>query len=135
MFDKKKLPDGTTVEFRDDGTFKLSVTRIDEYGYETQVAVRLDLRVFPGDLAEKNKVGTDRSEPNINPYLPPPVGRISLSWNPFTMLSQLVSPEVLGKLVGIICVVGCCVLFIMMIPMIVSNAISILGLKMLGVKP
>jgi len=51
------------------------------------------------------------------------------------MLAQLVSPEVLRKLVSILCVVGCCVLFIMMIPMILSNAISIIGLKMLGVKP
>jgi len=134
MFDKKKLPDGTEVEFRDDGTFKLSVTR-DVDGYETKVAVRLDLRLFPGEMAQKNRVGADRSEPNINPYLAPPVGRISLSWNPFSMLAQLVSPEVLRKLVSIICVVGCCILFIMMIPMIVSNAISILGLKMLGVKP
>ena len=37
--------------------------------------------------AEKNKVGDARQEPNHSPFLPPPVGRLSLSLNPFKMLN------------------------------------------------
>ncbi|RHY25693.1 hypothetical protein DYB32_008158 [Aphanomyces invadans] len=35
-------------------------------------------------------VGSGRDEPNINPYLPPTVGRIRFSANPFSMLKELV---------------------------------------------
>ena len=34
----------------------------------------------------KNPVGKARSEPNHSPYLPPPTGRISWTWNPFKMI-------------------------------------------------
>lgn len=31
------------------------------------------------------KVGTARTEPNQDPYCPPPTGRLQFSWNPFYM--------------------------------------------------
>ncbi len=49
--------------------------------------VRIGLNITPGDLAKANPVGLGRSEPNHSPFLPPPVGRISFSLNPFTMLN------------------------------------------------
>ncbi|KAF0699652.1 Aste57867_9797 [Aphanomyces stellatus] len=52
-------------------------------------------------------VGFGRDEPNINPYLPPTVGRIRFSANPFTMLKELLGPELCGKLACLICCVGC----------------------------
>jgi len=36
-------------------------------------------------LAEANKVGEARQEPNVNPFLPPPLGRLSFSLNPLKM--------------------------------------------------
>ena len=36
--------------------------------------------------AKTNPVGKGRSEPNHSPYLPPPTGRISWTWNPFKMI-------------------------------------------------
>lgn len=77
-------------------------------------------------MADSNKVGDARSEPNHSPFLPPPVGRISFSLNPFKMLAQLVGPAVLMKLYCMCCVVICCALLIMMAPMIVSNLASAL---------
>ena len=41
-------------------------------------------------MATKNPVGSGRAEPNHSPFLPPPVGRISFSLNPFTMLVSLI---------------------------------------------
>ena len=51
--------------------------------------VRLGLNITPGALAIANKVGSGRSEPNHSPFLPPPVGRISFTLNPFAMFVSL----------------------------------------------
>jgi len=51
------------------------------------IKVYVDLRVVPGDYAETNKVGAARGDPNVEPTLPPPVGRFQLSLNPFKMLN------------------------------------------------
>jgi len=32
------------------------------------------------------KVGKGRDAPNVNPYLPPPIGRFEWSLNPFKMI-------------------------------------------------
>jgi hypothetical protein len=40
-------------------------------------------------MAEACKVGKGRSEPNINPYLPSPVGRMQWSWNPYTLIVNI----------------------------------------------
>ena len=44
--------------------------------------VRIQIEIVPLDYAEKNKVGSGRDEPNVNPFLPPPIGRLSFSLNP-----------------------------------------------------
>jgi len=38
-----------------------------------------------------------RDNPNNDPYLPPPVGRMQLSLNPFTMMKELCGPEIMFK--------------------------------------
>ncbi len=48
--------------------------------------ILLSLEVLPHWKAQICKVGLGRDEPNINPYLPPPIGRFQWSLNPFTML-------------------------------------------------
>ena len=79
---KEKMPEGLSLEFRDaDESFVATVMRNGK-----PIKIRLDLRIFPGEDAKANPVGTDRSEPNICPYLNAPEGRIQFSWNPFTML-------------------------------------------------
>ena len=69
---KDKMPPDTNVEFRDeDDSFLLTAIRDGR-----EIKVRIDLRIFPGDAAKNTQVGEARSEPNMLPYLPPPVGRI-----------------------------------------------------------
>ena len=51
------------------------------------IKIYCDLRVVPGPYAETNKVGAARADPNIEPNLPPPVGRFELSLNPIKMLN------------------------------------------------
>jgi hypothetical protein len=51
--------------------------------------VRIQIDILPKDQALMNKVGECRQDPNVNPYLPPPIGRLSLTINPFKMFVSL----------------------------------------------
>ena len=86
--------------------------------------VRLSVTILPKDQADKNKVGPARSEPNTDPHLPNPVGRISFSLNPFTMLAQLVGPEMRRKIYCMCCCAICCALCVIMFPMIFSQLLT-----------
>lgn len=43
--------------------------------------------MLPKVEADKNKVGEAQSEPNVNPFLPKPENRMTLSLNPFDMIA------------------------------------------------
>ena len=81
--------------------------------------VLCSIEVVPQWYAEQHPVGKGRDEPNMNPYLPPPVGRIKFSLNPFTMLNQLTGPKFRKKCYMICCSAICIVYLIFMIPYIV----------------
>ena len=115
---KKKMGD-VKLEFMDDDTFWLTTWKDGK-----AIKVRLDVRIFPGKLALKQKLGEARNDPNMEPNLPPPIGRISFSLNPFAMLAQLVSKEYLNKLYALICVLICCACLVAMAPMLISNLVS-----------
>ena len=70
------------------------------------------LEILPMWKAEINKVGKGRKEPNINPYLPPPVGRFQWTWNPFKLFNQCVGPRFRKKLYCTICMI-CIVIYLM----------------------
>ena len=38
------------------------------------------IQIWPKDKATLMPVGNARTEPNTNPFLPPPVGRLKFSW-------------------------------------------------------
>ena len=48
-----------------------------------EVEIRIDISAI--EHFEKNKIGGARDDPNIEPYLPPPVGRLMFSLNPCAM--------------------------------------------------
>jgi len=47
--------------------------------------ILISVQVIPQNEAEKNPQGSARDEPNNDPHLPPPEGRLKLSLNPFDM--------------------------------------------------
>ena len=51
------------------------------------IKIYCDLRVVPREYATANVVGAARSEPNVEPKLPQPVGRFQFSLNPIAMLN------------------------------------------------
>ena len=81
--------------------------------------VLCSLEIVPQWYADLHPVGKGRDEPNMNPYLPPPVGRIRFSLNPFTMLNQLTGPKFRKKCYCIICFACLIIYLIFMIPYIV----------------
>ncbi len=50
--------------------------------------------IVPESETLSRPVGTGRDEPNVNPYLPPPFGRFSFSFNPFYLINGLCGPKV-----------------------------------------
>ena len=44
------------------------------------------LEVLPKKIAEEFKAGKGRDEPNVNPHLPPSIGRMQWTWNPYTLI-------------------------------------------------
>lgn len=58
----------------------------DTHEYEECGKILISLEFLPSWKAETSLVGKGRNEPNVNPYLPPPVGRFEWSLNPFKML-------------------------------------------------
>ena len=81
--------------------------------------VLCSLEIVPQWYADLHPVGKGRDEPNMNPYLPPPVGRVKFSLNPFKMLNQLTGPKFRKKCYFIVCMICLVVYLIFMIPYIV----------------
>jgi hypothetical protein len=65
------------------------VTRDKDGKIEKTGKVRIQIDIYPKHLAEMNKVGEARQEPNCNPFLPPPIGRLSFSLNPLKMFVSI----------------------------------------------
>lgn len=109
------------LEFEDEDSFWLSVKRPED---KLPIRIKLDIRVLPGADAVAQRVGDARTEPNHSPYLPAPIGRMTLSLNPLAMLSQLVGPELRNKLRLYLCLLLCLLLLVLMLPMILSDIAS-----------
>ena len=79
------------------------------------------LDILPKWRADLNKVGLGRNEPNVSPYLAPPVGRFQWSWNPITLLNQCVGPRFRKKMYCWMCVICLIVYFACLIPYMVYH--------------
>ena len=55
--------------------------------------------------ADAKPAGFGRNDPNANPYLPPPTGRMKFSLNPFVMGAELCGPKICAQ-------ITCCLLCI-----------------------
>jgi hypothetical protein len=78
------------IEFQKGEKEKFWLKLHKQTGNENGGRVLLSLEILPEWKAQICKVGKGRDEPNINPYLPPPIGRFQWSMNPFTMLVRFI---------------------------------------------
>lgn len=70
------------------------------------------IQIWPKDKATAMAVGPARTEPNTNPFCPPPVGRLQFSWNPFVMGAALCGPKLCS---AIFCCLLCMAFILLMI--------------------
>ncbi|KAF1332948.1 Dysferlin-like protein, partial [Globisporangium splendens] len=69
--------------------------------------IGISVQIVPELEAQMDPVGKGQEAPNMNPYLPPPVGRMRLSANPIMMLKELVGPKMCLRVTILYCCVGC----------------------------
>ena len=74
------------------------------------------LEILPEWKAKLNPVGKGREEPNIDPYLPPPIGRFQWTMNPYKLINQCVGPKFRRRCYIIICSVFCVLYLVFVIP-------------------
>lgn len=97
----------------------------DEKGADKDVGkVMISVEIVPEAKALACNNGEGRSEPNIEPSLPAPEGRVQLTMNPIKMVSQMVGPELRRKIFMYAFIVCCIFLWITMFPMILANIVS-----------
>ena len=91
-----------------------------------KVHIRIDITSM--EVAEKQKIGSARDDPNIEPYLPPPVGRLHFSFNPCEMYKQLIGPAMRRKIAIWCCIVVgsllCVLILYYLVPVVVGDLIA-----------
>jgi hypothetical protein len=84
------LNDLDKVKFasEDDKTFWVPLQNVDKHGKpKTNGYIRMQVDIVPMEMAKANPVGECQKEPNVDPHLPKPFGRIEFSLNPLKMLA------------------------------------------------
>ena len=89
----------------------------------------VSLEIIPGNLVDTVPAGFGRTDPNTNPSLPPPTGRMQFSLNPFTMGSELCGPALCAQITCCLVVLSIVALCIFCAP--VGNIFSLLIVKVL----
>lgn len=84
----------------------------DEDEREPMGKLCISVEIYPMDVAKQNPAGRARRSPNQNPYLPPPVGRLRWSWNPFVLGSQICGPKLCAYFTCLIICTGFILLMI-----------------------
>ena len=74
---------------------------------------------MPQWYADLHPVGKGRDQPNINPYLPPPNGRIAFTLNPIKAFNQLTGPKFRKKCYCLTLKICLIIYIIVLIPYIV----------------
>ena len=115
-------------EWKDDeNSFFVPVSAKNDDGkLEQNGFIRIQIELVPVDYADQNKVGDARDEPNQNPFLPPPTGRLFFSLNPCVMFKQLVGPAMRRKIYCYCCCFICCALCITICIFVVPSLIGTL---------
>eukprot|EP00743_Colponemidia_sp_Colp-15_P011268 GILK01012542.1.p1 GENE.GILK01012542.1~~GILK01012542.1.p1 ORF type:complete len:1447 (-),score=299.86 GILK01012542.1:238-4578(-) len=87
--------------------------------------VEISIELLPKAVATARPAGFGRSEPNMNPYLPPPVGRFNFSLlNPCATIQGLLGKKLTRKLCCCVCLLFCCALFAMILPSVIGALVS-----------
>jgi len=82
-----------------------------------QGKLQVSIEMMPAELASQYPAGLGRGDPNMNPYLPDPPGRVHWSlFHPFDMFRELLGPELCHKICCVLCCGVCIVAFVLLAP-------------------
>jgi hypothetical protein len=70
-------------------------------------SAQISIELLPADMADASPAGSGRSEPNMDPYCPPPNGRLTISMNPI-VLCQTACMELFSEFPGLATGLCCC---------------------------
>jgi len=118
------------IEWDEDGeSFWMPMNQKNDKGVlENNGYVRIRIDITSMAYAEKNKIGSAREDPNTEPYLPPPVGRLHFTLNPWEMYKQLIGPAMRKKIAIWCCIfigsVACVAILYYLVPIVMGNLIS-----------
>ncbi|MES1916423.1 MAG: hypothetical protein MHM6MM_008241, partial [Cercozoa sp. M6MM] len=107
--------DRVVMKRRGSERFWLELRHPDQEG--SQAKLEVSLQIVPKSLCPAYPAGLGRGEPNMNPSLPPPEGRMRWTLNPFSMMRQLMGNRFCCKCILLLLLF----LFILSIPMMFSN--------------
>ena len=98
----------------------LTMDKLDhESGVRNQMGkMCIGLKLLPKSIADKEPAGFGRNDPNSNPTLPPPVGRMKFSLNPFVMGAELCGPKLCAQLTCCLVCLGVMALLIFCQPVL-----------------
>eukprot|EP01084_Bolivina_argentea_P196498 336826_1 len=83
--------------------------------------IQISLELVPEKDMHDYPAGLGRDEPNINPHLPEPVGRVKWSiFHPWDALRNILGDKLLSK----ICCIFCCLILVSFIILILPNLFS-----------
>lgn len=103
--------------------------------FEPMGSICVSIQIWPKNKSIIMPVGAARNEPNTNPFLPPPVGRLKFSWNPFVLGTELCGPKLCATFT---CCLLCAAFIVLMIfcqPFLVSDPHASFLLKVLSSHP
>lgn len=90
------------------------------------VFMRIDITTQ--EFFDKNKIGSARDDPNTEPRLMPPVGRLHFTLNPLEMYKQLIGPAMRAKIAKYcfiaICSVLCALILYYLVPIIIGGLLT-----------
>ena len=109
------------TDWEDKFSFWMPLQEVEGQSDKLDQMVRLRIEIVTKEEAEDSPLGVGRNEPNTDPFLPPPEGRIEFSMNPMKMLKQLIGPEIIMKIKASLCMIICCLLCIYLAPGLISS--------------
>merc|ERR1711998_571582 len=74
---------------------------------EARGKIAVSISIVPWKEVEERPVGAAQDSPNANPFLPPPVGRMTFSLNPIAIFKELIGPETILVILCCCCCVLC----------------------------
>lgn len=98
---------------------------------ESQGELQVSMELMNKEESAKLMAGQARGDPNMNPFLPEPEGRFRWTWNPFSILKQLLGDKLFYKCCCALCCIACIAILIFFFPTLITTVLSQMFLAIL----